>query len=78
MERTQTNSVTLLKLLRERTGRTISPTLLSFILRGSRRCSHVNAWALHTVTGVPFKTLAEWPKVSAEDKASVRRSKRVA
>ncbi len=78
MERTGTNSVALLALVKERTGHSISPTMLSFILRGSRRCSHVNAQALSVVTGVPFKSLIAWPRVSGLDKFSGRRSRNVA
>lgn len=64
MDRTGNNSVRLSELVRAQTGRRISPTMMSFILRGSRRCSIVNALALHAVTGVPIKALREWPKVS--------------
>ncbi len=78
MERTGTHGVALIALVKERTGHTISPTMLSFILRGSRRCSYVNAQALSVVTGVPFKTLIAWPRVSELDKLSGRRTKRVA
>ena len=72
------NGVALLGLVRERTGHVISPTMLSFILRGSRRCSAVNAQALSIVTGVPFKVLTQWPKVSEYAKLSGRRQSRVA
>jgi len=78
MERNQTNSVTLLAMVKERTGRSISPTMLSFILRGSRRCSAVNGEALAITTGVPFKVITEWPKVSQVAKRSGRRSSRAA
>lgn len=78
MERTQTSGLELVALVRKRTGHVMSPTMLSFILRGSRRCSAVNAEKLSAVTGVPFETLRAWPKVSQLAKQSVRRSKRVA
>ena len=78
MERTGTHSTALLALVKERTGHSISPTMMSFILKGSRRCSHVNAQALSIVTGVPFKTLIAWPRVSDLDKSLGRRSRHVA
>ena len=78
MERTGTNAERLRALLRSEAGHDISRTMISFILRGSRRCSAVNAMALHTVTGVPFKTLTQWPKVSESAKSSGRRSRRAA
>ena len=78
MERTQTSGLDLVALVRKRTGHAISPTMLSFILRGSRRCSAVNAGALSEVTGVSFDVLRAWPKVSYLDNVSVRRPKRVA
>lgn len=62
MERTGTNSTRLLKLVRDRERVTISPSMFSMILRGSRRCSVVNAWALHCVTGVPMEELRRWPR----------------
>ena len=78
MERTGTNGQRLRGMVKAETGRDISATMMSFILRGSRRCSAVNAMALHTVTGVPFRALTQWPKVSEHTKSSVRRSKRAA
>lgn len=78
MERTQTSGVQLCELLKKQTGRTISPTLLSFILRGSRRCSAVNAEALNAVTGVSYETLTEWPKISQHAKFSGKRPNRAA
>lgn len=74
MERTGINGVQLCDIVRRETGRTISPTMMSFILRGGRRCSLVNARALHQVTGVPTRTLRKWPPVSARDKVLVGRS----
>lgn len=78
MERTQTNASRLLTILRAKTGKTISPMMMSYILRGSRRCSLVNAMALHAVTKVPIDTLMQWPKVSELDKSYGRRSKSAA
>lgn len=78
MERTQTSGLELVAMVRKRTGHVMSPTMLSFILRGSRRCSAVNAEKLSEVTGVPFDTLREWPKVSQLAKRSGRRSSRAA
>jgi hypothetical protein len=78
MERTGTSSRRLIELVKAQTKRDISPTMMSFILRGSRRCSRMNALALHDVTGVPIATLTQWPQCVDFDKASGRRSKRVA
>lgn len=62
MDKTGTNQTRLLRMLLEQTGRTMSPALLSMILRGSRRCSRWNAFALHMVTGVPMEELTRWPR----------------
>lgn len=62
MERTGTNQTRLLELVKEHTGQRISPAMLSMILRGSRRCSRWNAFALHMVTGVPMAELTRWPR----------------
>lgn len=78
MERTGCNALELLAVVKRETGVVISPTMMSFILRGSRRCSQVNAVALSAVTGVPIKTLKQWPKLSVEAQLSGRRSTRVA
>lgn len=78
MERTSTNAAMLIEMVRVQTGRNISASMMSFILRGSRRCSAGNAMALHRVTGVPFRTLTEWPKVSDSTKVSGRRSSHAA
>lgn len=78
MERTGTNARNLLKRVTAETGKTISPTMLSFILRGSRRCSLVNAAALSAVTGVPVKALTQWPKVSESAKSLGKGSHRAA
>lgn len=51
-------------LVKTKTGREISRTMMSFILTGSRRCSLANAADLHAVTKVPIDVLIEWPKVS--------------
>jgi len=78
MERTGTNAESLLELVRRDTGHSISRTMLSFILRGSRPCSRMNAIHLHAVTGVPIKALCEWPKVSGVTHFSGKRPSRVA
>jgi hypothetical protein len=78
METRGVTSQRLLQMVRDQTGRDISPTMFSFILRGSRRCSLWNATALNAVTGVPIKTLTEWPRISQMDKSSVGSPKRVA
>ena len=78
MERYGKNALELLAMVKAETGCDISPTMMSFILRGSRRCSQVNAVALSAVTGVPIKTLKRWPKVSDYTQLYGRRPKRVA
>lgn len=78
MERTGNNARRLIDMVKAQTGRDISPTMMSFILTGSRRCSVVNADALNRVTGVPYEALTEWPKVSRYAKLSGRRSRHVA
>lgn len=78
MERTGATAERLREMVRTETERSISAAMMSYILRGSRRCSAVNAMALHAVTGVPMKTLQEWPKVSGFVQFSGRRTKRVA
>ena len=78
MQRTGTSALRLCELVRAETGRSISTTMMSFILTGSRRCSWVNAGALSAVTGVPIKTLVEWPKVANQTKSSGKRTKQVA
>lgn len=62
MERTGTNGRQLLKLLRER-GESMSEGHLSNVLKGSRRCSLGKAIVLHEITGVPIKSIAQWPRV---------------
>lgn len=78
MQRHGMNAERLRQMVKDQTGRGISATMMHFILTGSRRCSAVNAMALHAVTGVPMKVLQEWPKVSGITQVSGRRSKRVA
>lgn len=68
MERTGTNSTRLIAMVKSQTGIDISPTAMSFILRGSRRCSVVNAVALMEVTGVSHRILRRWPKDAPETK----------
>lgn len=67
MEGTGTNATRLLKLVKAQEGVTISPALFSMMLRGSRRCSIVNAWALHCVTGVPMEELRRWPRYAQQE-----------
>jgi hypothetical protein len=78
MDRNGVSSIRLIALVREQTGHVISPTMMSFILRGSKRCSTVNAAALEAVTGVSAKTLREWPKYPDQNKLYGKRPKRVA
>jgi hypothetical protein len=70
MERHQVNARALVQLVYTETGHSISETMMSFILRGSRRCSRVNAFALHMVTKVPMKELTRWPRSSDVDNVS--------
>lgn len=76
MQRHEVTAERLLRMVRTKTGRIISPALFSYILRGSRRCSRINALALWDVTGVPMEELTRWPRFPEEDKPSGRRSKR--
>lgn len=73
MERTGTNHTRLIAQVNERLSAAsrppLSPQLFSMILRGSRRCSRENAWALFVVTGVPMEELIRWPRY-AEDENS--------
>ena len=62
MERNGVNNRDLIALLRDQ-GCDISAGHLSNILKGSRRCSLRKALALHEVTGVPIRTIADWPHV---------------
>ena len=78
MERTGTSARRLLELVRAETGHIISPAMFSYILRGSRRCSRYNAFALHVVTGVPIDAMTEWPKVQESEQVSGKRQKSVA
>lgn len=73
MERHQVSAKALVKLVKAETGRDISESMMSFILRGSRRCSRENAWAIHSVTKVPVKALTKWPRIAESDKASGER-----
>lgn len=77
MERTGTNGTQLLRMVREQTGHTISPTMLSFILRRSKRCSAINALALSAVTGIDMKILRKWDR-GESDKVSGGGAKHVA
>jgi len=67
MERTNTNSTRLLEQANARLRRRMSKSLFSMILRGSRRCSAENAWALHCITGVPMEELTRWPRYAKDD-----------
>jgi hypothetical protein len=63
MEKTGTNATWLIKMVEAETGVRLSNSLISQILRGSRRCSRWNAFALHVVTGVPMEELLKWPRI---------------
>lgn len=78
MERTGTSGTRLLAMVREQTGHSISPTMLSFILRKSKRCSVVNAVALAAVTGIDSKTLRRWTPSTESGKVSGEGAKHVA
>jgi len=41
----------------------LTPSYVSMVLRGSRRCSLKHAVTLHAITGVPVENIAAWPKV---------------
>lgn len=69
MEKTGTNGTRLLQMLYDATGRRMSPAWLSMILKGSRRCSRWNAFALNVVTGVPIEELRRWPRYAIEEKS---------
>lgn len=71
MERTSTNGTKLLKMIQAHTGHVISPTMLSFILRGSRRCSYINAMAIHMTTGVSMDALLK--RETSREATTVRR-----
>src|SRR6185503_1651984 len=60
MEENSCNGLRLLALIKEQTGHVISQPMLSMILRKSRRCSRVNAFAIHKVTGVDMDVLMAW------------------
>lgn len=62
MEGEGVNQTRLLALLKEETGVHLSQGWLSRVLRGSLRCSRMNAFALHVVTGVPMEELTRWPR----------------
>ena len=57
MERTGTHQAELAR----RVG--MPRSILSMLLKGSRRCSLGNALKLAKVTGVPVEKLTQWPKV---------------
>lgn len=67
MEKTGTNGAQLRARVLAEAGRDISPSQFSMILRGSRRCSRWNAFALHMVTGVPMDELTRWPRYADSD-----------
>lgn len=41
----------------------MTPSYVSMVLRGSRRCSWKKAVVLHSLTGVPVENIMQWPKV---------------
>ena len=61
LDRTGTNQQQLLALVREKTGHVISPALFSYILRGSRRWSRMNAFAVACATGLPMEVVMARP-----------------
>ena len=76
LDRTGTNQTQLIELVEATTGKRMSHALLSMILRGSRRCSRMNAFAIHVATGVPMEGLTQWPPLSRLDQFSGSRPKR--
>jgi hypothetical protein len=78
MDRTGTSSRRLIQIVKATTGRDISETNMSFIVRGSRRCSKANAEAISAVTGVPVKVLRRWRKQPELDNSCGRDQKNVA
>jgi len=72
MERTETNGTKLLAMVTAETGHHISPSLLSMYLRGSRRMSRYNAFAIHMVTGVSMDVLTK--SAPSPEPTTVRRS----
>ena len=62
MEREGVNSAELAR----RAG--LTPSLMSMILTGGRRCSVKNAATLSAITGVPVEKLIQWPKVPVRRK----------
>lgn len=67
LDRTGTSQVGLIERIFKHTGVVISPSLMCYIVRGSRRCSHYNAMVIHLVTGVPVEVLREWPRTTNSD-----------
>lgn len=41
----------------------LTPSYISMVLRGSRRCSLKHAVTLNAITGVPVENITQWPKV---------------
>lgn len=68
MERTGTSGDKLVQMLRAE-GYSLSRGHLSNILKGSRRCSLRTAIALHEITGVSIKAIAQWPR-TRDDRSS--------
>jgi hypothetical protein len=56
--------------VKKETGHTITEPMMSYILRGSRRCSRFNAFVLHMVTKVPVAELMRWPRSSDSEQVS--------
>lgn len=77
-ERTGTNNLRLLAMIREQTGIIISPALLSSIKSKSRRCAQLKAVAISAVTGIPVRTLTKWPPESETSKFSGKGTKHAA
>lgn len=70
LDRNGMSAAALCERIKKETGCAISPAMMSFILRGSRRCSHWNAMHIHAVTNVPVEELTRWPRASESDKDS--------
>lgn len=76
LEHTGTTGDRLLELVNAklRGSRKMSRSFLSYIMRGSRKCSGEHAWAIHQVTGVPMEELTRWPRTPNSTNASNSRS----
>ena len=71
MEGKRINGERLLAMLREERGVSISPGHLSNLLKGSRRMPLTLAVEIHELTGVPLRSLLEWPVKETHSSRSV-------